>query len=45
VSKEWKVTKSGEGSEEDLACFKAGLETNRTCAGEQEVQKEGLVQK
>jgi hypothetical protein len=36
---------SGGGSEEDLAGFETGLEANRTCSGEQEVQREGLVQR
>jgi hypothetical protein len=33
----------GGGSGEDLVCLEAGLEDNRTCAGEQELQREGLV--
>jgi hypothetical protein len=33
------------GSEEDLVDLEAGLEANRTCTGEQELQREGLVQK
>jgi hypothetical protein len=40
-----KVLESGGGSEEDLTGFKTGLEANRTCAGEQEVQREDLVQR
>jgi hypothetical protein len=43
--KEEKVSESGRGSEEDLAGFETGLEANRACAGEQEVQREGLVQR
>jgi hypothetical protein len=37
----------GEGGHlgEDLVHFEAGLEANRTCTGEQEVQREGLVQR
>jgi hypothetical protein len=35
----------GGGSGEDLVGLEAGLEPNRTCAGEQEVQREGLVQR
>jgi hypothetical protein len=31
------------GSGEDLVVLEAGLEANRTCAGEQELQREGLV--
>jgi hypothetical protein len=45
VLKEGKVSESGGDSEEDLAGFETGLEANRTCAGEQEVQGEGLVQR
>jgi hypothetical protein len=33
------------GSGEDLVGLKAGLEANRICTGEQEVQREGLVQR
>jgi hypothetical protein len=33
----------GGGLGEDLVHLEAGLEANRTCAGEQEVQREGLV--
>jgi hypothetical protein len=40
-----KVLESGGGLEEDFAGFEAGLEANRTCSGEQEVQREGLVQR
>jgi hypothetical protein len=31
------------GLGEDLVHLEAGLEANRTCAGEEEVQREGLV--
>jgi hypothetical protein len=31
--------------EEDLAGFETGLEPNRNCAGEQEVQRKGLDKK
>jgi hypothetical protein len=41
--KEGKLLESGGGSEEGLAGFRSGLEASRTCAGEQEVQREGLV--
>jgi hypothetical protein len=41
--KRGEVLESGRGLEEDLAGFETGLEANRTCAGEQEVQREGLV--
>jgi hypothetical protein len=34
-----KVLELGGGSEEDLAGFETGLEANRTCTGEQEVQR------
>jgi hypothetical protein len=43
--KEGKILGSGGGSKEDLAVFENGLEANRTCTGEQEVQREGLVQR
>jgi hypothetical protein len=33
----------GGGLGEDLIRLEAGLKANRTCAGEQEVQREGLV--
>jgi hypothetical protein len=35
----------GGGLGEDLVGLEAGLEANRTCAGEQEVQREGLVRR
>jgi hypothetical protein len=35
--------REGGGSGEDLVHLEAGLEANRTCTGEQEVQREGLV--
>jgi hypothetical protein len=35
--------KSAYMGKEDLVGLEAGLEANRTCAGEQEVQREGLV--
>jgi hypothetical protein len=41
--KEGKVSESGGSLEKDLAGFETGLEANRTCTGEQEVQREGLV--
>jgi hypothetical protein len=44
-SKEGKVSESGGGLEEDLAGFETGLEADRTCAGEQEVQRDGLVRR
>jgi hypothetical protein len=37
------LTCEGGGLGEDLVHLEAGLEANRTCAGEQEVQREGLV--
>jgi hypothetical protein len=40
-----KVCLHGEGGDsgEDLVHLEAGLEANRTCTGEQGVQREGLV--
>jgi hypothetical protein len=35
----------GGGSGEDLVGLEADLEANRTCTGEQEVQREGLVRR
>jgi hypothetical protein len=33
------------GSRKDLVDLEASLEANKTCAGEQEIQREGLVQR
>jgi hypothetical protein len=33
----------GGGSGDNLVGLEAGLEANRTCAGEQELQREGLI--
>jgi hypothetical protein len=43
VLKEGKVSESGGGLEEDLAGFETGLEANRICTEEQEIQRKGLV--
>jgi hypothetical protein len=43
--KEFSLHGEGGGSGEDLVDLEAGLEANRTCTWEQEVQREGLVWK
>jgi hypothetical protein len=39
------LCREGGGLGEDLVVLEAGLEANRTCTGEQEVQREGLAQR